>query len=336
MVKMSTLSKIISSKSNDYSELEERFNKTTGDKLVGSNLTNDSQYNPVKKSYSVIIPSYGLEKYLVGLLLSLDNQQFGRKFEVIIVNDSKDTLPQNIISFKSDKYETTIVNLGRNYGRAIARNAGLSNAKGEIISFIDSDMILPHNYIREHYLRVALLPNIALAGFYQNTDTVEYDNLIQRVKRSNFVFNADFRTDSRYEKIFTESDLRFGYNVSESDIGKRYTPLEATNSFKSFGFGVKYGTWDLPMMALAGLLTVSKEMATSTGGFDTRFKGWGFEDVHFSAKLIASGAYIVPFYHVVPYRITHSLREGTSTQKSEEGKNNYSLYKRLLREPFGE
>jgi glycosyltransferase involved in cell wall biosynthesis len=331
---MKNLNKLLCSKSNDYSSLEERFNQITGEKLVRPEPRHKLRNLRIKKRHSVIIPSYKFQRYLWELLLSLDHQRHDQKFEVVIVNDSAGQVQDRIRFFKSKTFDLKILNLGKNFGSAFARNAGLACAVGEIITFVDSDMVLPCYFIQESNLRLSLLPNIALVGFYQNVKPSEYEQKVKEVKKSKYLFNADFNTDSRCRMVFTEKDFRRGYNLKKENIGKEYCILRATNNFKSFGFGRKYGVWTLPLMVMAGLLTVSKDVALSVGGFDTRFRGWGFEDTHFGAKLIAYGVYIVPSYACVAYRVKHGVRRGTLAEKTKESRVNLSLYKNLLRESF--
>ncbi len=116
------------------------------------------------------------------------------------------------------KYNLEVIDLKSNFGRSYARNVRLAKANGEIVSFIDSDMILPYNYIWEHNNRAIMLPNAVFVGFYQNIESIEYDVLIKRLEKKKFVFNADFHTDSRYQKIFTEDNLKWNYNLTREDM----------------------------------------------------------------------------------------------------------------------
>lgn len=88
---------------------------------------------------SIILPVYNTEQYLEKCLNSILLGSF-QDFELIIVNDgSPDNSEKIILEFK-DKYKDKIVYLKKeNGGLSDARNYGLSHAKGEYISFIDSD-----------------------------------------------------------------------------------------------------------------------------------------------------------------------------------------------------
>ena len=87
--------------------------------------------------FSVIVPIYNSEKYLKKCLDSLVNQTF-KNIEIILVNDGSTDNSEDIIKqYLKDK---RIIYLKKeNGGQASARNLGLSKAKGDYISFIDSD-----------------------------------------------------------------------------------------------------------------------------------------------------------------------------------------------------
>lgn len=89
---------------------------------------------------SVIIPVYNTRKYILQCLESLRNQTYS-DFEVILVDDgSSDDSGQIISRFILDTGLTNYHLVSKkNGGVCSARNAGLQVAKGQWISFVDSD-----------------------------------------------------------------------------------------------------------------------------------------------------------------------------------------------------
>lgn len=86
---------------------------------------------------SVVIPVYGVEKYIRQCLESIINQTY-KNLEIIVVNDgTKDNSMKIVEEYLSDK-RIKIINK-ENGGLASARNRGIEEATGEYISFIDSD-----------------------------------------------------------------------------------------------------------------------------------------------------------------------------------------------------
>lgn len=87
---------------------------------------------------SVIIPVYNTEKYLVSCIDSILRQD-NVSFEIILVDDgSKDTSPL-ICDEYSSKYDNIKVYHIKNSGPATARNKGFKVAKGDYVTFTDSD-----------------------------------------------------------------------------------------------------------------------------------------------------------------------------------------------------
>ena len=86
--------------------------------------------------FSVVIPLYNKEHYIIDTIKSVLNQTF-RDYELIVVDDgSKDHSYEAAKSLESDK----IVLLHQeNQGVAVARNIGIENARGEYIAFLDAD-----------------------------------------------------------------------------------------------------------------------------------------------------------------------------------------------------
>ena len=98
-----------------------------------------------KPLISVIIPCYKVEDYIEKCVDSILNQTY-KKLEIILVDDgSPDNCPK-ICDEYAKKDERVIVIHKENGGLSDARNAGLDIAKGEYISFIDSDDYVDLNF----------------------------------------------------------------------------------------------------------------------------------------------------------------------------------------------
>ena len=98
---------------------------------------------------SVIIPVYNVEEYIEQCVESVVNQTL-KEIEIIIVNDGTlDNSMKKIERFLSDK-RIIVINKG-NGGLSSARNAGLEIARGEYISFVDSDDFIEENMLKELY-----------------------------------------------------------------------------------------------------------------------------------------------------------------------------------------
>lgn len=87
---------------------------------------------------SVIVPVYNTSMYLDKCLNSLLNQTL-KEIEIICVNDgSTDSSREILQNFAKNNSQIKIINQ-QNQGQSAARNAGMKEAKGQYIGFIDSD-----------------------------------------------------------------------------------------------------------------------------------------------------------------------------------------------------
>ena len=95
---------------------------------------------------SVIVPVYNTEKYLLRCIDSILAQTF-TDFELILVNDGSTDNSDKICDEYARKDNRIVVIHKENGGVSSARNRGIDVARGEWITFVDSD-----DYISETYL----------------------------------------------------------------------------------------------------------------------------------------------------------------------------------------
>lgn len=90
--------------------------------------------------FSVVIPVYNGEKFIIRALNSLKNQSY-KNLEIIVVNDgSTDDTTKIVSSFASENTGLDIKYFSQeNSGPSTARNFGLSVATGDYVAFLDAD-----------------------------------------------------------------------------------------------------------------------------------------------------------------------------------------------------
>lgn len=91
-----------------------------------------------KPLISVIIPVYGVEKYISQCLESVINQTY-KNLEIIVINDGTKDRSADIAKEYAAKDSRIKVYDFKNGGLSVARNRGLEIATGEYISYLDSD-----------------------------------------------------------------------------------------------------------------------------------------------------------------------------------------------------
>lgn len=98
---------------------------------------------------SVIVPVYGVEKYIKKCISSIVNQTYSN-LEIIIVDDgTKD----NSIKIVEDNFNDKRIKIyhKENGGLASARNYGIKKASGDYLFFVDSDDFLDTNCLFDMY-----------------------------------------------------------------------------------------------------------------------------------------------------------------------------------------
>lgn len=91
-----------------------------------------------KPLISVIIPVYNSKDFLEECLNSVTLQTY-TNLEIICINDGSTDGSEEILKDFQQKDKRIIILEQQNLGASVARNNGIKTAKGEFISFVDSD-----------------------------------------------------------------------------------------------------------------------------------------------------------------------------------------------------
>ncbi|CAN8140127.1 Glycosyltransferase 2-like domain-containing protein [uncultured Thiomicrorhabdus sp.] len=96
--------------------------------------------------FSVIVPLYNKEEFIINTLNSILKQTFD-DFELVIVNDGYTDESESIIKSYEDK-RIRLINQ-TNQGEGAARNTGLANSKGKWFALIDADDLWADTHLEE-------------------------------------------------------------------------------------------------------------------------------------------------------------------------------------------
>jgi|SRR5690606_4251816 len=104
---------------------------------------------------SILVPVYGVEKFIERCAVSLFEQTF-EDLEFVFVNDctpddSINILKTTLENYPNRKNQVRIISHEINSGVALARNTLIDNAAGDYILFVDSDDFLALNAVEEMY-----------------------------------------------------------------------------------------------------------------------------------------------------------------------------------------
>lgn len=125
---------------------------------------------------SVIIPVYGVEKYIERFARSLFEQTLTEKVEFIFVNDctpdnSIIILQNTIEKYPKIKEQVKIINNPVNSGQSPSRNNGIKASKGEYIICLDSDDWVEPTMLEDMYNK-AITDNcdVVIVDYFVNTN----------------------------------------------------------------------------------------------------------------------------------------------------------------------
>lgn len=170
-----------------------------------------------KPFISVIIPVYNTEEYLRKCLDSVVNQSY-KNIEIICVNDGSTDNSLKILNEYAKDNRVKIIDK-RNGGVSSARNVGLDNAKGEYISFVDSDDYIELNTYEICHNNLSNGDYDILTFGYVNEPAKELRTIIpgdfDACEFLDLRFPIGYSVNSIYKKkIIDENNIRFDENVS--------------------------------------------------------------------------------------------------------------------------
>ncbi len=212
---------------------------------------------------SVILPVYRAQEALERTVAALERQTYpSHLVEVLPVDDGSDP-PIVAPAFAGD---LRLLRQERDgFGAGRARNLGAHEATGDILLFLDADMIPERTWVEGHARWHHLSDDFLTVGRRRHID-------------EEWTTPEAIRGADRIADLFADQDAP-------------HPPwLEAHFARTN---GLLDDTGDLFRVVTSGNLGVSKLFFDALGGFDDSFNEWGGEDVEFGYRAYTSGALIV-------------------------------------------
>lgn len=159
---------------------------------------------------SVIIPVYNAQKYLKRCLDSICGQTL-QNIEIICINDgSNDNSPAILSDYEKKDKRIHIIDQ-MNQGAGAARNAGLSIATGQYISFVDADDFTVPQMLKRAYEK-AISTESDLVVF----DIYTYNHKTGTVSSPDFFLNKDLISDT--EGFSLEDNAKYIFNFTSPTV----------------------------------------------------------------------------------------------------------------------
>lgn len=191
-----------------------------------------------KCKLSIIVPVYGVEKYIDKCLNSLVKQSL-KEIEIIVVNDGTKDNSQKIIDKYVKKYPDKIKSyIKENGGQGSARNYGLEKANGEYIGYVDSDDFVEkdmykklYNKAKENNYDIVVCGNYNVSEDYQNKNIDTFINNYNTDLENIFfgkmaVWNKIYKRD-----ILIKNKLEFKEKVWYEDLAFTLKAIMNSNTF---------------------------------------------------------------------------------------------------------
>jgi len=261
---------------------------------------------------SVVIPAYNRPELLALTLRSLLGQTLEPAlFEVIVVDDgSESSSVCNVVArYEKRGLPARAVRLAHNRGRAAARNAGVMESRGDIVVFLDSDMLVLPPFLVNHLAAHSRPGQIITSPLhwirvwthiYPELDEQQLGELREAVGR-NRPFALRLYHKLLYhgfdpEKVLdgTEKPAQPLALVDENEVATpRTLRLTYIPTWSEPYTGVIYREhgqdldgFGMPWIALmTGNCSLERTALLEAGLFDERFRTWGFEDYELGYRL---------------------------------------------------
>ena len=191
-----------------------------------------------KCKLSIIVPVYGVEKYIDKCLNSLVKQSL-KEIEINVVNEGTTDNSQKIIDKYVKKYPDKIKSyIKENGGQGSARNYGLEKANGEYIGYVDSDDFVEkdmykklYNKAKENNYDIVVCGNYNVSEDYQNKNIDTFINNYNTDLENIFfgkmaVWNKIYKRD-----ILIKNKLEFKEKVWYEDLAFTLKAIMNSNTF---------------------------------------------------------------------------------------------------------
>lgn len=189
----------------------------------------NSTHNQTNIDISIIIAAYNCQEFICQCLNSLINQSFSN-FEIICVDDGSTDKTLSILKKYEQKYNFISVYTQKNQYAGVARNTGMSHAKGEYLLFLDSDDFFEPQMLEVIYKRAKETDADIVVFNAQEYNMKE--NIFQPCK---FPVSPELFPD---KKVFSYTE--FGEKLFQANSCLAWNKLIKHNFVKKIG--VKFGS----------------------------------------------------------------------------------------------
>ncbi len=180
----------------------------------------------MKPIFSIIIPVYNRPEEIDELLASISAQEYDEPFEVCIVEDGSSEKSDLIINKYTSELSIQYFET-ENTGPGSSRNYGMTKATGNYFIILDSDVILPNNYLAEitkqlekKYTDAFGGPDAAHSSFSVLQKAINYS-------MTSFLTTGGIRGNKKSVGKFQPRSFNMGLSQKAFDITKGFSNMRA-------------------------------------------------------------------------------------------------------------
>lgn len=257
---------------------------------------------------SICIPARNSEGCIGYTIENLLNQHYPRnRFEIVVGNNASTDKTVEIVNSYRSQHDIKLISVSESsQSRAHGRNRCLEVARGEVVIFIDSDVLVCDTFIEEHVRAHQLQSAGLVAGYVYGKLHVfgKDDDEGKRLKTSSITDQHEvLALKPKYK------DSREFYECIDNNLDCQIITGKP-DAWRAF--------WSCNMSA-------RRKDLHDLGGFDESFTGWGLEDEELGYRFLQSGRELVFTKKAWGYHVPHAANE----------RKNYAGFKRNLNCFFG-
>lgn len=268
---------------------------------------------------SVVIPAWNCESSLDVVLraiaLSLYARHFPDRVEVVVCDDGSTDGTWSVL--ESCALPVRLVTLRQSHtSQSAAVNAALGVAGGDVIVFVDADIVLGCGAIDAMVSRIERWPQAICIGFRSNIDpsAAVTEPLWELMHREALSGDNRVRFDlpSLVPNMMTDTSWL-------ADLDNGCAMLDSQGSL-----------WPRHRFVYGCLFAARRELVLAAGGFPDDMKGWGYNDTLCAANMEARGGFVLPVTSAWAHHIKHPLRH---PEQWMQMRRNEMAYRQKLAEP---
>ncbi|MDQ0232507.1 glycosyltransferase [Metabacillus malikii] len=333
------------SKSLSDEEVKEIIDKTEfegeSELIWGNDYYNSRMYRNGRKQnikVSVVMPNFNKFPQNQLSLTSFDHQTFNKdEYEILMVDDASTDLSIKIMEESDYSYPFKFIRSNRKLGRPNIRNLGIKHAVGDVIVFLDAEILVKADFIQQHYSAHQLHDSLAVSGsmvlrgvystYFQDFSPKQKNQLTQLMKQ------YPKEAQQRYKKYSEHEQDKIVQLLNEDDIREqKFIHLSFEKEHERYfreilfnRFGNELESFHFPWFIFCtGNVSVRRENLMKVGLFE-EYPGYGWDDIEMGYRLYKSG---IKFLNHLGLRTFHQEHPVASTNNDEANRNFYFFFKK--------